>query len=67
MNLAEMNPVQFLLIFGQILLLFWLDPVNKNRVERVKYRPISAPSEARYIPMHHMGNSILLHLPRKDQ
>ena len=67
MNLAEMNPVQFLLIFGQILLLFWLDPVNKNRIERVKYRPISAPSGARCIPMKNMGDSILFHLPRKDQ
>ena len=67
MNLAEMNTMQFLLIFGQILLLFWLDPVNKNRTEKVKYRPIAASSEARYIPMKNMGDSILFHLPRKEQ
>ena len=65
MNLAEMKPVQFLLIFGQILLLFWLDPVNKNRVERVK-APVNL-KDARDIPMQYMGNSILFHLPRKDQ
>ena len=33
MNLSEMNAIQFLLIFGQIFLLFWLDPLRRDAVE----------------------------------